>query len=90
MYFTVHLGILRKWIRLCISAVQHCVMNLIQLLSIVYTAITIYLVNIPDEPKSSITLYCNLTGGLIPNPGFYTLKIIDVEMKCYSGEVLKY
>lgn len=38
---------------------------LILLLSIVYTAISIFIVNIPDKPQTSITLLCNLAGGLI-------------------------
>jgi len=38
---------------------------IVLLLSIFYTALTIYIVNIPAEPKSSLTLLCNMIGGVI-------------------------
>lgn len=38
---------------------------IILLLSILYTALTIYIVNIPAEPKSSLTYLCNMIGGVI-------------------------
>lgn len=45
--------------------------NLILLLSILYTAITIYIVNIPEKPTSSLTYLCNIVGGLILTEYFY-------------------
>lgn len=39
--------------------------HLILILSILYTAITIYIVNIPEDTKSSPALLCNMAGGLI-------------------------
>lgn len=45
--------------------------NIILILSIIYTAITIYIVNIPEPPKSSLTYLCNMVGGLILTEYFY-------------------
>lgn len=33
--------------------------------SIVYTALTVYIVNIPERPQTSISYFLNLTGGFI-------------------------
>ena len=38
---------------------------IVLLLSILYTALTIYIVNIPAEPKTSLTYLCNMIGGVI-------------------------
>lgn len=39
--------------------------NIVLLLSILYTAATIYIVNIPEETQTSLTYLCNLAGALI-------------------------
>ena len=38
---------------------------IVLILSILYTALTIYIVNIPEKPKTSLTYLCNAIGGLI-------------------------
>ncbi len=38
---------------------------IILILSTLYTALTIYIVNIPAEPKTSLTYLCNMAGGLV-------------------------
>jgi hypothetical protein len=45
--------------------------NIILLLSVIYTAITIYIVNIPEKPNSSLTFICNIVGGVILTEYFY-------------------
>ena len=45
--------------------------NMILFLSILFTAISIYIVNIPDKPKTSLTYLCNTVGGLILTEFFY-------------------
>ena len=45
--------------------------NIILLLSIIYTAITIYIVNIPDKPITSLTYLCNMIGGAILTEYFF-------------------
>lgn len=39
--------------------------NIVLLLSILYTAATIYIVNIPEETQTSLTYLCNMAGALI-------------------------
>jgi hypothetical protein len=39
--------------------------NIILLLSIIYTIISIYIVNIPKEPITSVTYLCNIAGGAV-------------------------
>lgn len=38
---------------------------IVLVLSIIYTALTIFIVNIPSKPNSSLTFVCNAIGGLI-------------------------
>ena len=45
--------------------------NIVLLFSIVYTALTIYIVNIPENPTSSLSYLCNIIGGLILSEYFY-------------------
>jgi hypothetical protein len=45
--------------------------NIILLLSIIYTAISIYIINIPDKPNTSLTFICNIVGGVILTEYFY-------------------
>ena len=45
--------------------------NMILLFSILFTAVSIYIVNIPEKPKSSLTMLCNLIGGYILSDYFY-------------------
>ncbi len=45
--------------------------GIILLLSSIYTAITIYIVNIPDKPNTSLTYICNIVGGVILTEYFY-------------------
>lgn len=45
--------------------------NLVLLLSILYTTVSIYIVNIPEELNSSVTYLCNMAGGLILTEFFY-------------------
>lgn len=39
--------------------------NLLLFLSIIYTAITIFIVNIPDRPNTFLTYLCNFVGAMI-------------------------
>lgn len=39
--------------------------NVVLLLSILYTAATIYIVNIPERPQTLLTYLCNMAGALI-------------------------
>jgi hypothetical protein len=58
--------------------------NIVLIFSILFTAISIYIVNIPDKPKTGLTNLCNIAGGLIlteyffkknfPNPDNYDKK----------------
>lgn len=45
--------------------------NIILLLSIIYTAVTIYIVNIPDKPNTPLTYICNIVGAVILTEYFY-------------------
>jgi hypothetical protein len=45
--------------------------NVILLLSILYTAISIYIVNIPEKPTSSLSFLCNIIGGAVLSEYFY-------------------
>ena len=45
--------------------------NIVLLLSIIYTVVIIYIVNIPDEPKTSLTYLCNMAGALVLTELFY-------------------
>jgi hypothetical protein len=46
-------------------------------LSILYTTLTIYIVNIPEEPKTSLTYLCNIVGGVILTEYVYTKYFSD-------------
>jgi hypothetical protein len=45
--------------------------NMILIFSIVYTAISIYVVNIPEKPNSSLTFLCNIIGSAILSDYFF-------------------
>jgi len=45
--------------------------NLVLLFSIIFSVAIIYIVNIPEKPKSSLTLLCNMLGALILTEYFF-------------------
>ena len=53
--------------------------NLILLYSILYTIVTIYLVNIPDKPKSGISFMCNMVGGYILSEYFFNKYFLNPD-----------
>ena len=46
--------------------------NIILLISILYTALAIYLVNIPEKPETSMTFIINAVGGLVLSKYYYS------------------
>ncbi len=61
---------------------------MILILSIVYTVLTIYIVNIPEKTNSSLTLLCNAIGGLILSRYFFT-KYFPIEDKYEKKKIWK-
>lgn len=47
------------------------------LLSTFYTVLCIYIVNIPEEPNTSLTYVCNIVGGIILTEVFYKKHFAD-------------
>ncbi len=45
--------------------------NLILIFSIFFTVISIYIVNIPEKPKTGLNYLCNMVGGLILTEYFF-------------------
>lgn len=45
--------------------------NLVLVLSILFTILSMFIVNMPDEPTSYLPLLCNIAGGLILSEFFY-------------------
>ncbi|MEP6466986.1 MAG: hypothetical protein ABJB05_11810 [Parafilimonas sp.] len=45
--------------------------NIILLLSVLFTAASIFVVNIPAKPNTSLTYLCNIIGGFILSEYFY-------------------
>jgi thymidylate kinase len=45
--------------------------NIILLLSVLFTAASIFIVNIPAKPSTSLTYICNIIGGYILSEYFY-------------------
>ena len=45
--------------------------NIILGLSIIFTAISIFIVNIPDKPQTPLTYLCNMAGGAILTEYFF-------------------
>jgi hypothetical protein len=45
--------------------------NIILLLSLLFTAVSIFIVNIPARPNTSLTYLCNIIGGYILSEYFY-------------------
>ena len=48
-------------------------------LSIIFTAVTIFIVNIPEKPNSSFTYICNAIGGYILSNYFFNKYIPDED-----------
>jgi hypothetical protein len=62
--------------------------NTILLLSIIYTAITIFIVNIPDKPNTSLTYICNIIGGITLAEYFYKKNFPD-DQKIVKKKIWK-
>jgi len=45
--------------------------NTVLIFSIIFTALTIFIVNIQETPNSSLTFLCNIVGGMILSEYFY-------------------
>ncbi len=56
--------------------------------SILFTAISIYIVNIPEKPQSSLTNLCNLVGGAILSE-FYFRKYFTNEKEFLKKKIWK-
>jgi hypothetical protein len=61
---------------------------MILILSIIYTLLTIYIVNIPKKTNSSLTLFCNAIGGLILSKYFFA-KYFPSEDKYEKKKIWK-
>jgi len=45
--------------------------NIVLIFSILYTLLSMFIVNIPAQPMSSLSFFCNVAGGLILTEYFY-------------------
>lgn len=62
--------------------------NTVLLVSTLYTALCIYIVNIPEETNTSLTYVCNIVGGIILTEIFYKKHFAD-EKSCEKKKIWK-